>query len=106
MEYNFPIKFCPMCGRKFIEKEVQKMEEKENYYLLWIAILFVMIFLLDIYINNIKKKVIDISIKYNTEIMEKETEIEKKDKRIEELEDELRIESRKETYFVENKKTF
>ena len=82
------------------------MEEKENYYLLWIAILFVMIFLLDIYINNIKKKVIDISIKYNTEIMEKETEIEKKDKRIEELEDELRIESRKETYFVENKKTF
>ena len=78
------------------------MEEKENYYLLWIAILFVMIFLLDIYINNIKKKVIDISIKYNTEIMEKETEIEKKDKRIEELEDELRIESRKETYFVEN----
>ena len=49
------------------------MEEKENYYLLWIAILFVMIFLLDIYINNIKKKVIDISIKYNTEIMEKET---------------------------------
>lgn len=82
------------------------MEEKENYYLLWIAILFVIIFLLDIYINNIKKKVIDISIKYNTEIMEKETEIEKKDKRIEELEDELRIESRKETYFVENKKTF
>ena len=78
------------------------MEEKENYYLLWIAILFVMIFLLDIYINNIKKKVIDISIKYNTEIMEKETEIEKKDKRIEELEDELRIESRKEIYFVEN----
>lgn len=78
------------------------MEEKENYYLLCIAILFVIIFLLDIYINNINKKVIDISIKYNTEIMEKETEIEKKDKRIEELEDELRIESRKEIYFVEN----
>lgn len=76
--------------------------EEENYYLLCIAILFVIIFLLDIYINNINKKVIDISIKYNTEIMEKETEIEKKDKRIEELEDELRIESRKEIYFVEN----